>query len=162
MLLRLFEAEEIARLAEQGIPFQVIPGISAANGCASYAGIPLTHRDHAQSVRFVTGQLKDGTVDLDWQNLVVADQTLVVYMGLQGLDIICGKLIEHGYAADTLAAVVEKGTTIEQKVYVDTLKELPKTIRKNDVQAPTLTIVGSVVSLHSSLSWFQKYKKGDS
>ncbi len=150
--------EEIENLAAQKIPFQVIPGITAANGCASYSGIPLTHRDHAQSVRFVTGQLQNGTVNLDWENLVAPDQTLVFYMGLQGLPIICEKLVEHGCPGTTQAAVIEKGTTLDQKIYVSTLNELPDVIASNDVQAPTLTIVGSVVSLHSTLRWFHPKK----
>lgn len=146
--------EEIEKLAENKIPFQVVPGISAANGCASYAGIPLTHRDHAQSVRFVTGQLQNGTVNLDWKNLTAPDQTLVFYMGLQGLPIICKKLMEHGCLKNTLAAVIEKGTTLDQEIYASDLENLPDLIANNDIQAPTITIVGSVVSLHSTLSWF--------
>ena len=148
--------EEIEQLAEQSIPFQVIPGISAANGCASYTGIPLTHRDHAQSVRFVTGQLQNGTVNLDWQSLTAPDQTLVFYMGLQGLPVICENLIKHGCPPDTLAAVIEKGTTLDQKVYTSTVKNLPQVIIDNNVQAPTLTIIGSVVGLHDKLNWFGK------
>jgi len=147
--------EEIEKLAEAKIPFQVIPGISAANGCASYAGIPLTHRDHAQSVRFVTGQLQNGTVNLDWKNLIAPKQTLVFYMGLQGLKIICEQLMINGYESDTSAALIEKGTTLQQKVYTGTLATLPNIIEDNDVQAPTLTIIGSVVNLHSTLAWFK-------
>ena len=152
--------EEIETLADNNIPFQVIPGITAATGCASYAGIPLTHRDHAQSVRFVTGQLQNGTVNLDWDNLVSPDQTLVFYMGLQGLPIICEKLISHGYAKDTPAAVIEKGTTMEQRVYTSSLEALPGLIAASDIQAPTLTIVGSVVELRSTLSWFNNEDPG--
>jgi len=146
--------EEIEKLAENHIPFQIIPGITAANGCASYAGIPLTHRDHAQSVRFVTGQLQNGSVNLDWSSLVAREQTLVFYMALQGLSTICEQLIAHGCAADTLAAVIEKGTTPDQRVYISTLEKLPDVIARSNIQAPTLTIVGSVVSLHSKLGWF--------
>ena len=147
--------EEIEKLAENGIPFQVIPGITAATGCASYAGIPLTHRDHAQSVRFVTGQLQNGTVNLDWENLIAPQQTLVFYMGLQGLEIICEQLIAHGCPPETLAAIIEKGTTLDQKVYTGTLKSLPGVIANSNIQAPTLTIVGAVVGLHSTLRWFE-------
>ena len=152
--------EEIETLAENGVPFQVIPGISAANGCAGYSGIPLTHRDHAQSVRFVTGQLQNGTVNLDWKNLVAPDQTLVFYMGLRGLPIICEKLIEHGCDKETPAAVIEKGTTLDQKTHVSTLEQLPGLIEKSRVQAPTLTIIGSVVTLHASLQWFHPERRG--
>ena len=148
--------EEIENLATHHIPFQVIPGITAANGCACYAGIPLTHRDHAQSVRFVTGQLQNGTVNLNWAELTVPDQTLVFYMGLQGLLIICKNLIKHGAAANTPTALIEKGTTLEQKVHISTLAELATLLETVEIHAPTLTIVGSVVNLHSSLRWFNQ------
>ncbi len=147
--------EEIAGLAEAGIPFQVVPGVTAAAGCASYSGIPLTHRDYAQSVIFVTGQLKDGTVDLEWQTLVQPRQTVVVYMGLAGLDIICCKLIEHGMKADMPAALVQQGTTRSHKVYPATLGSLPQLVARQEVHAPTLLIVGEVVLLHKQFDWFQ-------
>lgn len=148
--------EEIETLSAHNIPFQVIPGITAANGCASYAGIPLTHREHAQSVRFVTGQLQNGTVNLNWADLTAPDQTLVFYMGLQGLPIICKNLIKHGAATNTPAALIEKGTTLQQKVHISTLEALPGLLESIEIHAPTLTIVGSVVNLHSSLRWFNK------
>ncbi len=148
--------EEIETLAENHIPFQIIPGITAATGCASYAGIPLTHRDHAQSVRFVAGQLQNGSVNLDWDNLTAGDQTLVFYMALKGLPIICEQLIAHGCPPDTLAAVIEKGTTPQQRVYISALKKLPAVLVENNIQAPTLTIVGSVVGLHAKLGWFNR------
>ena len=147
--------EEIATLAEQGIPFQVVPGITAASGCASYAGIPLTHRDYAQSVRFVTGQLKDGTIDLDWNILAQPQQTIVIYMGLQGMPVICEQLIKHGAAASLPVALVQQGTTIHQQVITGTLSTLPEVIDGKEVHAPTLLIVGEVVSLHEQLAWFQ-------
>ncbi len=146
--------EEIAQLAGEGIPFQVIPGITAAAGCASYAGIPLTHRDHAQSVRFVTGQLQDGSVNLDWQSLVAPGQTLVFYMSLNGLPIICENLLAFGLQANLPVALIEKGTTQQQKVYVSTLGEMRGVLDDNEIHAPTIFIVGSVVSLHHSLNWF--------
>ncbi len=147
--------EEIEELAAQGIPFQVVPGITAASGCAAYAGIPLTHRDYAQSVRFVTGHLKDGTSDLPWHDLVAPAQTLVFYMGLIGLPIICNELIKHGRAADTPAALIQQGTTINQRVFTGTLADLPKLVAEHEVHAPTLVIVGEVVQLREKLAWFE-------
>ena len=146
--------EEIDTLAAEKIAFQVVPGVTAAAGCASYAGIPLTHRDYAQSVVFVTGQLKDGTVDLNWQGLVQPKQTVVIYMGLMGLDIICNKLMEHGQAAQMPVALVEQGTTSHQRVFVSTLSALPERIKNESIKAPTLIIVGDVVKLHERLAWF--------
>ncbi len=146
--------EEIAGLADEGIPFQVVPGVTAAAGCASYAGIPLTHRDYAQSVIFVTGQLKDGTVDLQWQTLAQPRQTVVVYMGLAGLDIICSKLIEQGVSPDMPAALVQQGTTPSQRVFTGTLSTLNALVAQHEVHAPTLLIIGEVVQLHERLNWF--------
>lgn len=146
--------EEIARLAEHGIPFQVVPGITAASGCAAYAGIPLTHRDYAQSVRFVTGHLKDGTTDLPWAELVHGNQTVVFYMGLVGLPDICAQLIRHGRAAGTPVALIEKGTTRHQRVITGTLRDLPERVASADIKAPTLIIVGEVVQLRGQLGWF--------
>jgi uroporphyrin-III C-methyltransferase/precorrin-2 dehydrogenase/sirohydrochlorin ferrochelatase len=148
--------EEIATLAEEGIPFQVVPGISAANGCAAYAGIPLTHRDFAQSVLFVTGHLKDGSMNLNWDALVQPSQTLVVYMGLTGLDILCRELIAHGMAAGLPAALVEQGTTDKQRVLIGNLETLPAIVASQEAHAPTLLIIGEVVSLHDTLAWFGK------
>lgn len=148
--------EEIELLTENRVPFQVVPGITAASGCASYSGIPLTHREHAQSVRFVTGQLKDGSVNLPWPELVADDQTVVVYMGLAGLPIIAKALIDHGMDTDTPAAMVEQGTTLDQRVHVGTIATLPDIVEKAGARAPTLLIIGSVVSLHHKLCWFQK------
>ena len=147
--------EEIEELAAHGIPFQVVPGITAASGCSAYAGIPLTHRDYAQSVRFVTGHLKDGTSDLPWHDLVSPAQTLVFYMGLIGLPIICEQLIRHGRAADTPAALVQQGTTANQRVFTGTLADLPRLVAEHEVHAPTLVIVGEVVQLRDKLAWFE-------
>jgi uroporphyrin-III C-methyltransferase/precorrin-2 dehydrogenase/sirohydrochlorin ferrochelatase len=147
--------EEIETLAGEGIPFQVVPGITAAAGCAAYAGIPLTHRDHAQSCVFVTGHLKDGTVSLDWQHLIQPRQTIVVYMGLVGLPVICRELIGHGMAQDTPAALVEHGTTANQRVFTATVATLAETVAGADVHAPTLIIIGSVVRLREKLGWFE-------
>jgi len=146
--------EEIELLAQSDVPFQIVPGITAASGCATYAGIPLTHRDHAQSCVFVTGHLKDGTVDLNWPMLANPNQTVVIYMGLVGLPIICQKLIEHGVSINMPIALIEQGTTTRQHVYTGELGTMPNIIENKDVKAPTLIIIGSVVSLHDDLAWF--------
>ena len=147
--------EEIEELAAHGIPFQVVPGITAASGCAAYAGIPLTHRDYAQSVRFITGHLKDGSSDLPWADLVAPAQTLVFYMGLVGLPSICEQLIKHGRGADTPAALIQQGTTVNQRVFTGTLADLPRLVAEHEVHAPTLVIVGEVVQLRENLAWFE-------
>ena len=146
--------EEIETLAGQHVPFQVVPGITAANGCSAYSGIPLTHRDYAQSVRFVTGQLRDGSVDLPWPELVVEGQTLVFYMGLKGLPLICEALIKHGMDKNMPIALIEKGTTQDQRVMISNLNDLPAMIKTENVLSPSLFLVGRVVSLHDKLSWF--------
>lgn len=147
--------EEIEKLAQHGIPFQVVPGITAANGVAAYAGIPLTHRDHAQSCIFVTGHLKDNSLDLDWEMLARPSQTIVVYMGLHGLEALCGELVRHGLPSSTPAAIVQQGTTPHQRVVCGTLADLPVVAKREQLQAPTLIIIGGVVSLHPTLEWFR-------
>ncbi|GKW49500.1 uroporphyrinogen-III C-methyltransferase [Halomonas sp. NCCP-2165] len=147
--------EELETLVEAGVAFEVIPGVTAAAGCGAYAGIPLTHRDHAQSVRFVTGHLKDGSCDLDWPALARPGQTLVFYMGLGSLEIIRARLQEHGLPGDTPLALVEQGTTARQRVHRGTLASLPEALRSGAVRPPTLIIVGSVVRLHDRLAWFR-------
>ncbi|AQQ67683.1 uroporphyrinogen-III C-methyltransferase [Microbulbifer agarilyticus] len=147
--------EEIDKLAEAQVPFQVVPGITAAIGCSAYSGIPLTHRDHAQSVRFITGHLKQGDLVLPWDELIAKNQTLVFYMGLTGLPTISEKLIAHGMDADTPAALVEKGTTRDQRVIVGTIGTLPQLAVEHEVGAPALTIIGGVVTLRESLGWYQ-------
>lgn len=146
--------EEIELLAQNNVPFQVVPGITAASGCAAYAGIPLTHRDYAQSVRFVTGHLKDDSVNLQWPELANPTQTLVFYMGLVGLTDICDALIAHGRAATTPVALIEKGTMREQRVLIADLQSITDLVASKDVHAPTLFIVGDVVKLHDNLKWF--------
>ncbi len=146
--------EEIDSLAADGIPFQVVPGVTAASGCAAYAGIPLTHRDHAQSCLFVTGHLKNGSMDLNWSQLVQPQQTVVVYMGLTGLEILCRELVAHGMSADMPAALIEQGTTRRQRVLVGTLAKLPAIVGEAAVTAPTLIIIGDVVRLHDKLKWY--------
>ena len=145
--------EEIQELFAAGVPFQVVPGITAASGCSAYAGSPLTHRDYAQSVRFLTGHLKEGSPELPWDELVYQNQTLVLYMGLVGLEKICEKLIEHGQRPDMPVALISKGTTPEQKVLVGTLADIASKVEENHIQAPTLTIIGDVVSLREQLQW---------
>ena len=147
--------EEIETLMAEGVPFQVVPGITAAAGCAAYAGIPLTHRDHSQACLFVTGHLKNGTTDLNWTALAQPDQTVVIYMGLNGLPIICRELQAHGMPAETPIALVEKGTTPDQKVIIGTLADMPGRVASAAVRAPTLIIVGQVVRLHEKLAWFE-------
>ena len=145
--------EEIQELFAAGVPFQVVPGITAASGCSAYAGIPLTPRDYAQSVRFLTGHLKEGSPELPWDELVYQNQTLVLYMGLVGLEKICEKLIEHGQRPDMPVALISKGTTPEQKVVVGTLADIASKVEEHHIQAPTLTIIGDVVSLREQLQW---------
>jgi len=147
--------EEIELLAKSDVPFQIVPGITAASGCATYAGIPLTHRDHAQSCLFVTGHLKDGSVDLNWPLLATPNQTVVIYMGLIGLPFICQKLIEHGVSPSMPIALIQQGTTSNQHVFTGTLADMPERIANKEIQAPTLIIVGTVVSLHDQLAWFR-------
>ena len=150
--------EEIETLAGHGIPFQVVPGITAASGVSSYAGIPLTHRDYAQSCIFVTGHLKDGSMNLDWDALARPRQTIVVYMGLHGLDTLCARLVEHGLPDSTPIAIVQQGTTQNQRVVTGTLATLPGIARIEKLQAPTLIIVGGVVTLREKLAWFTPKK----
>lgn len=146
--------EEIATLADEKIPFQVVPGITAASGCACYAGIPLTHRDYSQSCVFVTGQLKEGELDLNWQALVQPRQTLVVYMGLAGLPELSSQLQKHGMSPDMPAALVQQGTTENQRVWTSNIADLPALAEREQPVAPTLLIIGEVVKLHGQLSWF--------
>ena len=145
--------EEIYELAKAGVPFQIVPGITAANGCAAYAGIPLTHRDHAQSVLFLTGHKKEGSIDINWILLQDPNTTLVFYMSLTGIIDICQKLTSHGRNPNTPIALIENGTTEKQKVYTSTLLELPNLIRRTQIKPPTLAIIGSVVNLREELNW---------
>jgi uroporphyrin-III C-methyltransferase/precorrin-2 dehydrogenase/sirohydrochlorin ferrochelatase len=146
--------EELQVLAGEGVPFEVVPGITAACGVASYAGIPLTHRDYAQSCLFTTGHLKDGSCDLDWAALVRPRQTVVIYMGLSALATICERLVAHGLSADWPAAVVAQGTTAQQRVVCATLATLADVVARAGLGSPALTIVGEVVRLRTDLAWF--------
>ena len=148
--------EEIELLAQNKIPFQIVPGITAASGCAAYAGIPLTHRDYAQSVRFVTGHLKDDTINVQWPELANPAQTIVFYMGLVGLRDICESLIAHGRAATTPVALIERGTTQQQRVLIADLSSIADRVAAEEVHAPTLFIVGDVVRLQGTLKWFNE------
>lgn len=148
--------EEIASLTEAGVPFQIIPGITAASGCAAYAGIPLTHRDLAHSVRFLPGHLKSNEEQLDWHSLIVEQQTLVFYMSLVGLERICAELIAAGMDPDTPGAVIQQGTLASQRVVVGTIKDLAERVEQVSLEAPTLTIIGEVVKLREQLNWFKE------
>lgn len=143
--------EEAEALAAHGIPFQVVPGITAACGIAASAGVPLTHRDYAHSCVLVTGHLKNGGIDLDWDALARPDQTIAVYMGLKGLPILCRELVAHGLPASTPAMVVQKGTTPEQRVVAGTLESLPHAAAAAALGPPTMIIVGEVVKLRERL-----------
>jgi len=147
--------EEIEALANAGIVFEVVPGITAATGVAAYAGIPLTHRDHAQACVFVTGHRSNGRLDLDWEALARPRQTLAIYMGVQALPELCAQLVAHGLAASTPAAIVENGTTNAQRVVTGTLATLPTLAAAESIRPPALVIVGSVVSLRDKTAWFE-------
>ncbi len=146
--------EELTTLAEAKIPFQIVPGITAATGCAAYAGIPLTHRDHAHSVRFLPGHLKEGENELDWESLLAEQQTLVFYMSLVGLPTICEKLMQAGMDKAMPVAVIQQGTMESQKVVVGELGTIVEQVEQAELQAPTLTIMGNVVRLRDQLSWY--------
>ena len=154
--------EEIDTLAAEGVPFEVVPGITAALGVASYAGIPLTHRDHAQSCLFVTGHRKEDGFEMDWHALTRPRQTVVVYMGLLGLSTLCDGLVAHGMSADTPAAVIQQGTTRDQRVVTGTLSTLAQQVAEAKLTPPTLMIVGDVVRLREKLAWFRPEDAGAS
>ena len=148
--------EEIDTLVEEGVPFQVVPGITAASGASSYTGIPLTHRDYSQSVVFATGHLKNGMMDINWPGLVQPNQTLVFYMGLVGVKTICKELIAHGMSKDMPMALVQKATTPEQRLFSGTLETMPGIVERESIKPPTLIIVGEVVKLHEKLNWYSE------
>ncbi|WP_413285236.1 uroporphyrinogen-III C-methyltransferase [Vibrio sp. MA40-2] len=144
--------EELETLAENDVAYQVVPGITAAAGATAYAGIPLTHRDHAQSIQFVTGHLKQNGQDIDWPSLAQTNHTLVFYMGLKQCKNIQTRLITNGLSSETSCAIIENGTRDTQKVYTGTLENLPQLAEK--AQSPALIIIGSVTQLHEKLAWF--------
>ena len=148
--------EELEQLKEAGIPFQVVPGITAASACSTYGGIPLTHRNYAQSVKFVTGQLKNRTTDLNFKEMITPNQTIVFYMGLHTLDLLVEGLLEHGKPADTLIAIVSQGTSEQQRVITGRLDNILELQQQAQLEAPAIIIVGEVVALQSQLSWFGK------
>ncbi|MDI6749773.1 MAG: uroporphyrinogen-III C-methyltransferase [Rhodocyclaceae bacterium] len=148
--------EEVETLRENGVPFEVVPGITAAAGVAAYAGIPLTHRNYAQACVFVTGHLKDGSMNLDWPGLARRRQTVIIYMGLHGLSYLCEQLIAHGLPPDWPAAIVQQGTTPNQRTITGTLATLPERATQAGLKPPTLIIVGEVVRLRDKLAWFEK------
>ena len=146
--------EELETLAENGVGFEIVPGVTAASGCAAYAGIPLTHRDYAQTVRFVTGHLKDGVVDLNGVEYLNDNETLVIYMGLVGLGQITQHLLAAGRNPDTPVALVQQGTTAQQKVIEGSLASIVTDVAQQQVKPPTLIIIGGVVRLRDQLAWF--------
>ena len=153
--------EEIETLAAHGIPFEVVPGVTAASGASAYAGIPLTHRDYAQSVVFVTGHRQDGSIALDWPMLTRPGQTVVIYMGVGTAREICQALIAHGRSAACPAAVVEQAATARQRVGIATLETLPSEIERMKIGSPALIIVGEVVNLAGKLAWFHPRDGGE-
>lgn len=153
--------EELETLAERGVPFQVVPGITAASACSSYSGIPLTHRNYAQSVKFITGQLKNRTSDLNWPELMHPNQTIVLYMGLHRLEHLCTQLIAHGKAPNTPVALIQAGSTPQQKVLTGTLANIVGKLQETPLVPPTLTIIGEVVELHDKLAWFNEDMHGE-
>lgn len=146
-------SEEAVHLARNGIPFEVVPGITASAGCAAYAGIPLTHRGLSRGVNFVTGHCQEGHLDLNWKSLADPDTTLVVYMGLTNIRLICTELIAAGLPADTPAAAIHKGTTPEQRSVLSILERLADDVQGAGLAAPTLLVVGRVVELAETLNW---------
>ena len=146
--------EELQALATANIAFEVVPGITAASGCASYAGIPLTHRDYSQTVTFITAQCRNSEDNLNWPSIARQNQTLVVYMGLLKNEVLAEKLIKYGRSPDTAVAVIENGTTNSQRVIIGTLTTLSDLVKKHYVKSPALIIIGEVVSLAPALDWF--------
>jgi len=146
--------EEIDTLVDNNVSFQVVPGITSASGCSAYSGIPLTHRDHAQSCIFVTGHLKKGKLDLNWGKLIQPNQTIVFYMGLVSIDIICEQLVANGLDSKTPCALIQQGTTPNQKVFTSILEDMSELVKKEKPSAPTIFIIGNVVNLRDKLNWY--------
>lgn len=151
--------EEIEALAAENIPFQVVPGITAASGCSTYAGIPLTHRDHAQACVFTTAHGRDGVLDVDWDVLLRPNQTVAIYMGLSNTPHLCKGFMERGADPDLPVAVIDKGTRPEQKVVIATVSTLCDKLNDANLEGPAMIIVGTVVNLREKLAWY-KTKSG--
>ena len=147
--------EEIDTLVDNNVSFQVVPGVTSASGCSAYSGIPLTHRDHAQSCIFVTGHLKKGKLELNWDKLIQPNQTIVFYMGLVSIEIICTQLTANGLDPETPCALVQQGTTPDQKVYTSVVKNMSALVKAKKPQAPTIFIIGYVVNLRAKLNWYK-------
>jgi uroporphyrin-III C-methyltransferase / precorrin-2 dehydrogenase / sirohydrochlorin ferrochelatase len=148
--------EEIETLAAHGVPFQVCPGVTAAIGASAYAGIPLTHRDHAQACVFVTGHGKDGKIDLDWTTLLRPNQTVAIYMGLRNLEALTNEFVARGASADLPAAIVDNATRVNQRVVVGTLGTLAAQTRAAELRGPSIVIIGTVVTLRDKLDWYAR------
>ena len=147
--------EEIDTLVDNNVSFQVVPGVTSASGCSAYSGIPLTHRDHAQSCIFVTGHLKKGKLELNWDKLIQPNQTIVFYMGLVSIEIICTQLTANGLDPETPCALVQQGTTPDQKVYTSVVKNMSALVKAKKPKAPTIFIIGYVVNLRDKLNWYK-------
>ena len=148
--------EEALYLARHGVTFEIVPGVTSASACSSYAGIPLTHRGLARGVQFVTGHCRaDEPLDLDWPSLASEDMTLAVYMGLVNVEEIASRLIDAGRPAATPVAIIEQGTTSTQRRVLTTLGQLPAAVNRESVQAPAIIVIGRVASLANELNWFQ-------
>jgi len=152
--------EEIAALAAARVAFQVVPGITAAIGACAYTGIPLTHRDCAQACTFVTGNLQDGSIDLDWPALARPHQTVVIYMGLLALPLLCARLIEHGRSPQTPAAIIQEATRPGQRIVVGTLATLASEAQNAGLRAPTVIVVGEVVAARQPFDWYASLAAG--
>ena len=148
--------EEVLALKKHHIAFEVVPGITAASGCSAYSGIPLTHRGLSRSVRLITGHFQDDEpLDINWHYVADPDCTLVIYMGLSNLSLICRSLIEAGLSASTPAAAIENGTTRKQQRVLSQLDQLEATVSQSGLKAPVMIIIGKVVALADELDWFQ-------
>ncbi|WP_080379669.1 uroporphyrinogen-III C-methyltransferase, partial [Bordetella pertussis] len=152
--------EELEYLRAHGVPYEVVPGITAALACAAYAGMPLTHRDHAQSVRMVTAHCRADQDTLDWAGLARDQQTLAFYMGVGQLDYVTARLLEHGRAPATPFALIENGSRPEQRVVTGTLADLPEIARRRGVRPPALLVIGEVAALADTLQWFGQHQRG--
>ncbi len=153
--------EEIDEIARHGIPFQVVPGVTAAAGCAAFAGIPLTHRDHAQTCIFVTGHAKDGELDLNWKALIQPHQTVAIYMGLAMIETLAASFIRHGMAPEMPVAVIDNGTRRAQRVVTGTIADIAAKTSEAELKGPAIIIIGTVVTLRGRLAWFEPGRENE-